>query len=90
MSDCGDSDGADQLRAKRDAAQSRGGTITFTCGPMVVLGGSVLPTITTNITIKGGSTITLRGNNASRVFYMVGRGTFTVSVNRSLYGFFDA
>src|SRR5437870_2792767 len=69
VSDCGDTGGANQLRAKLTAAQSSGGgTITFTCGPFVTLQGGVLPTITTNITINGGGTVTISGNNTSRIF----------------------
>src|SRR5437588_6342990 len=80
VSDCGDSGGANQLRAKLTAAQSSGGgTITFTCEPMVVLSGSVLPAVTTNLTINGGNTITLSGNNASPVFYVNNGATLTLN-----------
>jgi predicted outer membrane repeat protein len=68
VSDCGDDGGPNQLRAKLTAALSGGGTITFTCGPSVTLNNGVLPTITANITINGGGTITISGKNASRVF----------------------
>ncbi len=81
VSDCGDSGSANQLRDKLSAAQSRGGgTITFTCGPSIVLNAAygALPTITTNITINGGNTITLSGNNASRLFFVDG-GTLTLN-----------
>lgn len=67
--DCGDNGLSTQLRAKINAANaSGGGTITFKCGPSVTLLQGVLPTITTNITIDGGGTITISGNNASRIF----------------------
>jgi hypothetical protein len=73
VSDCGDSGGPNQLRAKIIAAQSGGGgTITFSCGPTVILTAGDLPTITTNITIDGGNTVTLSGNNASRLFLVSG------------------
>ncbi len=69
VSDCGDDGGPNQLRAKVSAAlSSGGGTITFTCGPLILLHGGVLPTITANLTIDGGGTITISGKNASRVF----------------------
>jgi hypothetical protein len=72
VTDCGDSGGPNQLRAKLAAAQSSGGgTITFTCGPAtIVLTGGVLPTITSNVTINGEGKITLSGNNASRLFFV--------------------
>lgn len=80
VSDCGDNGGANQLRAKLTAAQSSGGgTITFTCGPNVTLNGTLLPIITTNITLNGGNTITLSGNNASQIFYVGGAGTLTLN-----------
>src|SRR5437868_6935271 len=70
VSDCADNGGASQLRAKLAAAQgSGGGTITFTCGPAtIVLQNGVLPTITTNTTVNGGGSITISGNNATRIF----------------------
>ena len=78
VSDCGDNGGANQLRAKIDAAQSSGGgTITFTCGPFITLLGGELPTIYTNVTINGGA-ITISGNNASRHF-VVEDGTLTLN-----------
>ena len=45
----------------------------------MTLNGSVLPAITTNITINGGNSITLSGNNASRVFYVNAGGTLTLN-----------
>jgi hypothetical protein len=80
VSDCGDNGGANQLRAKTTAANSTGGgTISFTCGPTIVLNGSALPTITSNISIDGGNAISLSGNSASRVFVVNGGATLTLN-----------
>lgn len=69
VTDCGDTGGSNQLRAKINTAQSSGGgTITFTCAPTIVLNGTALPAITTSITIDGGNKITVSGDNASRIF----------------------
>jgi hypothetical protein len=57
-----------ELRTKLAAMQSDGGTLSFNCGvATIVLTGGVLPTITGNMTIDGGGTITLSGNEASRI-----------------------
>lgn len=78
VSDCGDNGGPNQLRAKLNAANATGGgTITFTCGPSIVLTSGALPSITTNITLNGGG-ISISGNNASRIF-VVEQGTFTLN-----------
>ena len=80
VGDCGDNGGANQLRAKLNAAQSSGGgTLTFTCGPTIVLDGTALPNITTNITINGANAITLSGNHASRLFYVNPGATLTLN-----------
>lgn len=83
VSDCGDNGGANQLRAKLTAAQSSGGgTITFTCGPATIVLNATygaLPAITKNTTINGGGTITLSGNNASRVFVVNSGATLTLN-----------
>jgi hypothetical protein len=80
VSDCGDNGGTNQLRAKLTAAQSSGGgTITFACGPATItLTGGILPLITTNITIDGAGTITLSGNNISRLFIVANGGSLTL------------
>ncbi len=81
VSDCGDNGGANQLRAKLNAAQSSGGgTITFTCGPAtIVLTAGTLPSITTNTAVNGGGTITISGNNAVRVFVVNSGATLTLN-----------
>lgn len=78
VSDCGDSGGANQLRAKITAAQSSGGgTITFSCGPAIIVVKSQLPFITGVVTIDGGGTIQLSGGNTVRVFF-VNSGALTL------------
>lgn len=78
VSDCGDSGGANQLRAKITAAQSSGGgTITFTCGPAIIVATTQLPFITGSVTIDGGGTIQLSGGNTVRVFFVNG-GSLTL------------
>jgi predicted outer membrane repeat protein len=68
VSDCGDSGGPDQLRAKIDAANTAlGGNITFSCGPATITLGSALPNILTEITIDGGGNIELSGNDTVTV-----------------------
>src|SRR4030095_15357411 len=72
VSDCGDNGGENQLRRKINDAQNGdggGGTISFKCGGPITLNSTLgtLPTITTNITIDGGGTMTISGNNVSRV-----------------------
>ena len=69
VSDAGDSGGANQLRAKINAAQSSGGgKITFSTGAATVVLNSALPNITTNITIDGGGIVGISGNNAYNIF----------------------
>jgi hypothetical protein len=64
VSDCGDSGGPEQLRAKiNDANTALGGSITFSCGPATITLGSALPNILSEITIDGGGSITLSGND---------------------------
>lgn len=77
VTDCGDSGGANQLRAGIAAVQSSGGTITFTCGPAIIVLDSQLPTVTGTITIDGGGQITLSGGNATRPFF-VSSGVLTL------------
>ena len=73
VTDCGDSGGANQLRAKITAAQSSGGgTITFTCGPAIIVLQSQLPVINSLLTIDGGGTIQLSGGNTVRVLFVTG------------------
>ncbi len=71
VTDCGDNGGANQLRAKIDAAQaSGGGVITFTCGPATILLNGQLPFISTTVTINGAGGITLSGGNGSRILFV--------------------
>jgi hypothetical protein len=79
VSDCGDSGLQTQLRFQLELAQERDySIISFTCAPTVTLTGGVLPSIYLNITIDGGNTITLSGNNASRLFDVAGGGNLTL------------
>ena len=79
VSDCGDSGLQTQLRFQLELAQERDySTISFTCAPTVTLTGGVLPSINLTVTIDGGNTITLSGNNASRLFDVAGGGNLTL------------
>jgi hypothetical protein len=91
VGDCGDSGGANQLRAKLVAAQSTGGgTITFACPSPIVLDGTVLPTITGDLTIDGGNQITISAGNASRIFVANAGATLTLNNITLTKGFSDA
>src|SRR6266480_1170096 len=81
VSDCADNGGPTQLRARLAAAQSSGGgTITFTCGPATIdLQKGILPAISTNTIINGGSSISISGNNATRIFYVNAGATLTLN-----------
>jgi hypothetical protein len=76
VSDCGDTGGANQLRAKINASQSSGGgAITFTCGLSTIVLTSVLPSInTTETTIDGGGNIILSGNPLINVAWLFPHG----------------
>lgn len=79
VTDCGDTGGPNQLRAKIDAAQSSGGgTITFTCASTIILNGTPLPDISTSLTLNGGNKITISGNNASRILNVNPRAQLTL------------
>lgn len=82
VSDCGDTGGPNQLRAKLTAMQSSsGGTLTFSCGPATIVlnaAAGTLPPITTDTTIDGGGTITISGNNAARHFMVQSGGALTL------------
>lgn len=69
-----------ELRNDLAAMQSSGGGIlTFSCGTAtIVLTGGTLPTITTATYIDGGNKITISGNNAARIFYVVGGGALNL------------
>jgi hypothetical protein len=91
VGDCGDSGGADQLRAKLVAAQSTGGgAITFPAPRPFVLDGTVLPTITGDLTIDGGNQITISAGNASRIFVANAGATLTLNNITLTKGFSDA
>ena len=80
VSDLGDNGGANQLRAKITAAQNTGGgTITFSVTGSVELtpGLGTLPTITSSVTIDGGSLVTINGNFV-RIFVVEGSGNLTL------------
>jgi predicted outer membrane repeat protein len=79
VNDCGDSGLPTQLRFKLQIAQELDNiTITFTCATPIVLIDGVLPSIYLNVTIDGGNTITLSGNNASRLFEVESGGNLTL------------
>jgi hypothetical protein len=83
VSDCGDTGGPNQLRAKLAAIQSSGGgTLTFSCGPgpqFVILQDGVLPAITTATTIDGGGRTTISGNNATRILTVSAGASLTLN-----------
>lgn len=89
VSNCGDTGDPNQLRQKLTAAQGTGGgTITFTCSGTIMLQSGILPTITTNTTINGGSTITVDGNH-SRIFNVNSGVTLTLN-SLTLYNGFNS
>src|SRR4051812_50164985 len=81
VTDAGDNGGAGQLRAKLTAALgSGGGKISFNVGTAtIVLTGGILPTITGNITIDGGNTVSLSGNNTTPAFQITSGATLTLN-----------
>jgi hypothetical protein len=79
VSDCGDSGLQTQLRFQLILAQERdNSTIAFTCTTPVVLTAGVLPSINLNVTIDGGNSIILSGNNGSRLFEVASGGNLTL------------
>ena len=82
VSDCGDSGGANHLRAKITAAQSSGGgTISFTCTGKIKLTNSSptqMADISTNLTIDGGNKITVDANTAAPFFHVLSNGHLTL------------
>lgn len=67
------------LRAKLTTMQSGGGgTLTFNCGTATIHLTSILPAITTNTVVDGGSKIILSGDNNNQIFYVGSTGTLTV------------
>src|SRR5438067_12903696 len=73
VSNLGDNGLASQVRQKLAACQSGtspGGTITFSVAGTVTLDPAKgpLPNITTNVTVNGGGTIEISGNNGTRIF----------------------
>src|SRR5207248_3425088 len=73
VSNLGDTGLASQLRQKINACQSGtspGGTITFSVAGTVTLDPAKgpLPNITANVTVNGGGTIEISGNNGTRIF----------------------
>jgi predicted outer membrane repeat protein len=80
VTDPGDGDGANQLRAKLALAQSGGGgTITFNVGTATIVTVAALPPIATSITIDGGNVITLSGENNHHLFEVIAAGTLTLN-----------
>src|SRR5438046_1849087 len=83
VTDLGDTGLASQLRQKLNACQngtSPGGTITFNVAGKITLDANngPLPTITTNVTISGGTTIEISGNDATRIFNVTTGATLTL------------
>jgi hypothetical protein len=83
VTDPGDSGLSTQLRHKIDLCQSVapvGGTITFNVAAPVTLNpaNGPLPTITTNVTINGGGTVEISGNNGTRIFNVNTGATLTL------------
>src|SRR5438477_4418332 len=83
VTNLGDTGLASQLRQKLNACQSGsspGGTITFNVAGKITLDANQgpLPTITTNVTINGGATIEISGNDATRIFNVATGATLTL------------
>ena len=83
VTNLGDTGLASQLRQKLNACQSGtspGGTITFTAAGKITLDANKgpLPTITTNVTINGGATIEISGNDGTRIFNVATGATLTL------------
>ena len=80
VTDPGDSGGPNNLRAKINAVQAAGGgTITFAIGSTpIVLNGTALPDITTDLVIDGGGVVTISGANASRFLRVLSTGRLTL------------
>jgi hypothetical protein len=87
VSDCADSGGANQLRQKlADAQSSGGGTITFTCGPNIVVDSTKgALNVTGNVTIDGNHAMEISGGNATRIFLV--NSTATLTLNRITISF---
>src|SRR5438046_10026733 len=83
VNNLGDTGLASQLRQKLNACQSGtspGGTITFSVAGKITLDANKgpLPTITNNVTINGGTTIEISGNDATRIFNVATAATLTL------------
>src|SRR5438046_4994027 len=83
VNNLGDTGLASQLRQKLNACQSGtspGGTITFSVAGKITLDANKgpLPTITNNVTINGGTTIEISGNDATRIFSVATGATLTL------------
>src|SRR5437762_7072825 len=84
VSNLGDTGLASQLRQKLNACQSGtnpGGTITFSVAGTIILDPTKgpLPTITKNVTINGGATVEISGNDAIRIFNVAAGATLTLN-----------
>jgi hypothetical protein len=84
VTNLGDTGLASQLRQKLNVCQSGtspGGTITFSVAGKITLDPAkgALPTITKNVTINGGGTVEISGNDATRVFNVAAGATLTLS-----------
>ena len=90
VSDCGDTGLDTQLRFKLLLAQERDNlVVTFSCQGPVVLTGGELPEIFLNVTIDGGNTIVLSGNNATRLFEVASGGSLTLNNITLTKGYVD-
>jgi hypothetical protein len=80
VTDPADNGGPNQLRSKITAAQStEGGTITFNVGTATIVLNQILPTITSNITIDGGSVVTISGNDTTSAFQLTSGAALTLN-----------
>ena len=77
VTNAGDSGQSTQLRAKISAVQAAGGgAITFAIGSTpILLNGTALPNISTNVVIDGAGVATISGGNASRILTVLSSGT---------------
>lgn len=90
VSDCGDTGLDTQLRFKLLLPQERDNlVVTFSCQGPVVLTGGELPEIFLNVTIDGGNTIVLSGNNAARLFEVASGGSLTLNNITLTKGYVD-
>jgi predicted outer membrane repeat protein len=90
VTDCGDNGGSNQLRAKVLAATTTGGgTITFSCGPNITLQHGSIAITNSRVTINGGKSIILSGNNQDRIFVVESSATLALYNMTLTHGYQD-